>query len=96
MNIANLSEDLKAWVTSFVAKEIAKAELRIEMKMAGKTADAATAVENDCEERLKLLAGTPAEDPDFVRRECSGLLPGGKNITVVQTGDKTLFLKPPK
>lgn len=30
------------------------------------------------------------------RRECSGPLPGGKDITVVQTGEKTLFVRPPR
>ena len=29
----------------------------------------------------------------FQRRECSGPLPGGTDITVVQTGEKTFFLK---
>lgn len=28
------------------------------------------------------------------RRECSGPLPGGTDITVVQTGEKTLFVRP--
>jgi hypothetical protein len=36
---------------------------------------------------------TYPEDRIESRRECSGPLPGGKDITVVQTGTKTLFLK---